>query len=72
MIVTETTRLHIRFAGRSEDLDLAELELNREASDADLRIALARRYDCSVKDFYDYLIVREPQAIIVRPVAIYG
>ena len=41
-------------------------------TDAELRTALARRYDCAMADLEKYVIVREQQAIIVRPVAIYG
>ncbi len=33
----ETMRLHIRFNGRSEDLDLAILALGRDASDIERR-----------------------------------
>jgi hypothetical protein len=72
MLTLETTRLHVRFAGRSEELELAALELNGDATDAELRAALARRYDCAIVDFDEYVVVREPQAIIVRPIAIYG
>jgi hypothetical protein len=72
MLTLETTRLHVRFAGRSEELDLAALELRHDATDAELRAALARRYDCASADFDEYVVVREPQAIIVRPIAIYG
>jgi len=68
----EIITLHIRFNGRSEDLDLAALELGRDASDTELRVALARRYDCAVDDLANYVIAREPQAIIVRPIAFYG
>ena len=71
-LATETLRLHVRFEGRSEDLDLDTLHLSPEVSDAELRAALARRYDCDVATLADYVIVREPQAIIVRPVAFYG
>jgi hypothetical protein len=72
MLATETTLLHVRFAGRSEDLDLAVLGLRPDADDGALRAALARRYDCAAADLKDYVIVREPQAIIVRPLAFYG
>jgi hypothetical protein len=72
MITTGTVRLHVRFNGRSEDLDLETLGLGRDAGDAELRDALARRYDCPVDDLASYAIVREPQAIIVRPIAFYG
>ncbi len=71
-LATETLRLHVRFEGRSEELDLVTLALSPQASDAELRVALARRYDCDAAALADYVIVREPQAIIVRPVAFYG
>jgi hypothetical protein len=70
--MTDTVRLHIRFDGRSEDLDLDTLGLPHNVSDAELRAALARRYECSADALAEYVIVREPQGIVVRPVAIYG
>lgn len=64
--------LHVRFEGRSEELDFATLALRPSASDAELRAALAKRYDRALSALDGYVIVREPQAIIVRPVAFYG
>lgn len=64
--------LHVRFRGQSEDLRVATLGVAPGASDDELRAALARRYDCALGDLDEYVIVREPQAIIVRPVAYYG
>ena len=72
MLATETTRLHVRFNGRSEDLDLETLGLGSDAGDTELRAVLARRYDCAADDLAGYVIAREPQAIIVRPIAFYG
>lgn len=72
MLMTSTPALHVRFAGRSDDLDLAALGLRPDASDAELRAALARHYDQPAAALDDYVIAREPQAIIVRPVAFYG
>ena len=72
MLLAETIRLHVRFNGRSEDLDLDTLGLGHNASDAELRAALARRYECPAGALDEYVIIREPQAIIVRPVAFYG
>jgi hypothetical protein len=72
LLTTETLRLHVRFNGRSEDLDLETLGLGYDAGDAEIRATLARRYDCAVDDLAGYVIVREPQAIIVRPIAFYG
>lgn len=72
MLTDSQTLLHVRFNGRSEELDLATLGLQPGMSDVELRTALARRYDCTIADLEEYVIVREKQAIIVRPVAIYG
>lgn len=72
MLATETTRLHVRFDGRSEELDLTALNLDQSVSDSELRSSLARRYDRNVADLDEYVIVREPHAIIVRPIAVYG
>ena len=72
MATAATSLLHVRFAGRSEEFDIAELDLSPEASDIDLRAALAKRYDCGIWDFDGYVIVRDVQAIIVRPIAIHG
>jgi hypothetical protein len=71
-IAAETARLHVRFEGRSEDLDLAELGLAPGAADGELRAALARRYDRSLADLAGYVIVREKTAIVLRPEAFYG
>lgn len=72
MLTANALHLHVRFNGYSEDLDLAAINLPPDASDAELRAALVRRYDCSAAALDDYVIVREPQAIIVRPIAYYG
>lgn len=65
-------RLHVRFAGRSEDLTLDQLGLPPDAGDDALREALARRYERPPDELRAYVVVREPQAIIVRPLAFYG
>lgn len=72
MLMEDVLTLHVRFEGRSEQLDLAALGLGPDASDAELRAALARRYERPLADFNDYVLVREPQAIILRPIAFYG
>jgi hypothetical protein len=69
---TALVRLHVRFDGRSEDMDLADLGLPANAGDAELRAALARRYERAPADLDEYVVTREPQAIIVRPIAYYG
>ncbi len=72
MLMEMTTRLHVRFDGRSEELDMRELGLEPSATDGELRAALANRLDRPLAELEDYVVVREPQAIIVRPVAYYG
>lgn len=72
MLATNETLLHVRFNGQSEELDLQTLDLPSDASDVVLREALAKRYDVPAAALDAYMIVREPQAIIVRPIAVYG
>ena len=72
MLTTDATVLHVRFDGRSEEFDLKAMNLGPDVTDAELRSALAQRYDCAVAELDGYVVVREPQAIIVRPMAFYG
>ncbi|HEU4324459.1 MAG TPA: hypothetical protein VFS21_15060 [Roseiflexaceae bacterium] len=72
MQLDQDTRLHVRFDGRSEELLLADLDLRADVDDATLWSALARRYQCPVSALEGYVIVRESQAIIIRPLAFYG
>lgn len=71
-LATTLLRLHVRFEGRSEELEFEALRLRPTASDSELVAALARRYDRKLIDFEHYVIVREPQAVIIRPEAFYG
>ncbi|MBX5456493.1 MAG: hypothetical protein IRZ31_06290 [Thermogemmatispora sp.] len=64
--------LHLRYNGRSEELPLAELGLNRQASEAEIKQAVARYLDVACELLAPYVVVRTSQAIIVRPEALYG
>jgi hypothetical protein len=64
--------LHVRFDGRSEEMPLDVLQLGPDASDDEIREAVAARFDRSLAHFSRHVIVRTSQAIIVRPEAIYG
>ena len=64
--------VHIRVAGRSAELTLADLNLSAEANDAQIKSAVARHLDLPAQDLAAHVIVRTSQAIIVRPEAIYG
>lgn len=64
--------IHVRFGGRSEDLTLDALGLSANANDQELLAALARHYDCTPDAFADYVVIREPQAFLIRPIAYYA
>lgn len=66
------TPLHVRFSGTSTELTLEGLGLRRDSSDEAVRSKLARAYGRKPADFAEYVIVREEDAVIVRPVAFYG
>ena len=69
---TNQQMLHLRFNGRSEELSLAALGLTSEATDEQIRAALAAHLDCSPAALTNHVIVRHQTAIVVRPEAIYG
>ncbi|HXR64517.1 MAG TPA: hypothetical protein VN729_01240 [Ktedonobacteraceae bacterium] len=64
--------VHIRVAGRSEELTLAELSLQANATDTEIKHAIARYLDLPAHSLANHVIVHTSQAIIVRPEAIYG
>jgi hypothetical protein len=64
--------VHVRFEGRSVEVPLASLELSREATDAEIKRALTALLDRPMDFFDEYVVVRYPAAIVVRPEAVYG
>ncbi|MGE0492256.1 MAG: hypothetical protein AB7S38_23795 [Vulcanimicrobiota bacterium] len=65
--------IHVRFEGKSFDLDGRNLSLNTQASDREIRNSLARYLEVEVGRFQDYVIDRRPSgAVVVRPEAVYG
>lgn len=64
--------VHLRFDGRSEEVTLAILNLDSNATNAQIRQALAGHFDLPANYLDTHVIVRTSQAIIVRPEAIYG
>lgn len=64
--------VHVRVGGRSEELKLAALGLSGDATDAQLKVAIASYLDLPANSLANHVIVRTSQAIIVRPEAIYG
>lgn len=68
-----TDRLvHVRVAGRSEELSLGALGLHNDATDRQIKEAVMQALDLRAGSLVDHVIVRTSQAIIVRPEAIYG
>ncbi len=64
--------LHVRVAGRSAELDMADLGLLDEATDSQIKDAVVSHLDLPAQDLATHVVVRTSQAIIVRPEAIYG
>lgn len=64
--------LHVRFDGRSEELTFAQLYLESDASDAQIKQAVSGHFDLPREHFDDYVIVRTQTAVILRPEALYG
>ena len=64
--------VHVRFDGRSEELTLAQLDLNAQATDVQIRRAVEGHFDLPARSLENHVVVRTSQAIIVRPEAIYG
>ena len=64
--------VHVRVDGRSEELTLAMLDLNDNATNEQIKVALAGHFDLPVHSLDNHVVVRTSQAIIVRPEAMYG
>ncbi|HEV2660931.1 MAG TPA: hypothetical protein VGU68_10035 [Ktedonobacteraceae bacterium] len=64
--------LHIRFDGRSEEITFAQLHLESDASDAQIKQAVSGHFDLPREHFDDHVIVRTQNAVILRPEALYG
>ncbi|MBV9227725.1 MAG: hypothetical protein JOZ18_00325 [Chloroflexi bacterium] len=64
--------IHVRLNGRSEELTASMLNLARNASDAQIKQAVASHFDLPQHYLNNHVVVHTSQAIIVRPEAIYG
>ncbi len=64
--------VHVRVAGRSEELHQAALGLQDDATDSQIKEAIVRALDLPAGALADHVVVRTSQAIIVRPEASYG
>ncbi len=65
--------VHLRYDGKSYDLPFEDLRVAANASDDDIREALARWFDVSVKIFRAYVVERHRTGnVTVRPEAVFG
>ncbi|MCA9670255.1 MAG: hypothetical protein KC503_31890 [Myxococcales bacterium] len=65
--------LHVRFEGRSYDLDLEQLRLPAGASDADVRQAVAGYLDIGLHRLDAYVVERHRNGnLTLRPEAVFG
>ena len=65
--------VHIRFEGRSYDMNERQLGVDSDMNDRAFKERLARHFDVSRDRFNTYIIDRRPGGdIIVRPEAVYG
>jgi len=66
-------QVHIRFDGRSWDIPIRTLEIGDASSDAEVREALARYLDVSVRKLGSYVVERHTSGnMTVRPEAVFG
>jgi hypothetical protein len=70
--LTQTQVVHVRFEGRSEELTLDILNLTAQSTDTQIKRAVAHYFERKSDYFNSFVVVRNSQAIIVRPEAIYG
>ena len=65
--------LHLRFEGRSYDLDESQLNISRDTNDAQIKAKLAGYLDVRANRLQNYVIDRPSTGnIIIRPEAVYG
>jgi hypothetical protein len=68
----DTLLLHVRFNGRSQELPLTALALDRDATDDQIRAAVTTHLDCLPGALDDHVVARHDHAIVIRPEAVYG
>lgn len=65
--------IHVRFDGRSYDLDPAALGLRPASADADVHEALARHFEVPLHTFRSFVVERHRNgSVTVRPEAVFG
>ncbi len=66
--------LHIRYEGRSHDLEQNELDLGDMSTDADVRMAVAVHFDQPLVKLEGFVVDRNLESgdITLRPQAVFG
>jgi hypothetical protein len=65
--------VHIRFEGRSYDIQEGQINLNVSMNDSAIKQRLAQHFDVNLNRFETYVIDRRPSGdLIIRPEAVYG
>jgi hypothetical protein len=65
-------KLHLRWEGKSQTLDLSELALQPNATDQQIKESLAAMYQLDAKGLKNLVMDRHPEGIVVRPSAVFG
>ncbi len=69
----EERQVHVRFDGRSWDVPFRTLDIGDASSDDEVREALARYLDVSVRKLASYVVERHSSGnMTVRPEAVFG
>ena len=72
-IQTNGAVIHVRFAGRSFDVPVDQLELGIGASDDQIKRALAQHLEVSLVRLSDYVVDRHANGnLTLRPEAVFG
>ncbi|MBD2742294.1 hypothetical protein [Coleofasciculus sp. FACHB-1120] len=65
--------VHIRFEGRSYDIEENQLGVTDGMNDKSVKERLAQHFDVRSERFQSYVVDRRPSGdLIVRPEAVYG
>lgn len=65
--------IHVRFEGRSYDVQERDLDLGKRANDRQVLENLSRYLDVDYRRLQFYVVDRRPSGtVIVRPEAVYG
>jgi hypothetical protein len=65
--------VHVRFEGRSYDLDETEIGVRAEMDDEMVKARLASHLDVGPKRLDGYVLDRAPNGnLVIRPEAVYG